>query len=358
MHVQTKSARVAIPALAMVFLLAAAAWAQRSEEELAQLFQSKPVTIIVGSAPGGGYDTFARLVAQHIGKYLPGKPSFIVNNVPGAGQLRGLRRAMRSEPDGLTIGLLHPRFVQRELAGIDVPDFDLKTVRVIGSPSAVSVQRLWCVRRSIATSWDEVKKLGRKLTNGSVGRGASFGIGPELVEALGGPITMVYGYGGTSEIMAAFDRGELDSVDRCTAENVPRLFPGWIEDRTVAPIFWWENKPTQDWLEQLGDTEVPYLLDIIDATPEQKSAFEVAVQFNIFNRIFVAPPGTPDDVYAAWTRAFEQMIEDPAFRKGAEVAGLDVGLGTAAQFNKTLKAFQELSPEGVEFLLGLIGPAS
>jgi len=339
-------------------LLAAAAWAEQSEKELGQLFQSKPITIVVGSSPGGGYDTFARLVARHIGKFLPGNPSFIVNNVPGGGQLRGLRRAMKSKPDGLTIGLLHPRFVQRELAGVDVPDFDLKTVRVIGSPSAVSVQRLWCARRSIASSWDQIKKSGRALTNGSAGRGASFGIGPEFVESLGGPVKMVYGYGGTSEIMAAFDRGELESVDRCTSENVPRLFPGWIKNKTVAPIFWWEQKPSKDWLRQLGATDVPYLLDIVDATSEQRKAFEVAVQFNIFNRIFVAPPGIPNDVYNAWTKAFEAMVKDPQFLKGAETAGLDVGLGTAADFNKTLKAFQELSPEGVKILVGLIGPSS
>jgi len=171
-------------------------------------------------------------------------------------------------------------------------------------------------------------------------------------------VKMVYGYGGTSEIMAAFDRGELDAVDRCTEEHVPRLFPNWVKDRTVAPIFWWEREPSKDWLGQLGVSEVPYLLDLVDATPEQKNAFEVAVQFNIFNRIFVAPPGTPDDVYAVWTKAFEEVIKDPGFLKGAQAAGLEVGLGTAADFNKTLKAFQELSPEGVEVLVQLTGPAS
>ena len=339
-------------------LLAATAWAERSEKELATLFESKPITIIVGSSPGGGYDTFSRLVARNVGKHLPGNPSFIVRNVPGGGQLRGLRKAMKSKPDGLTLGLLHPRFVQRELAGIDVPDFDLKTVRVIGSPSAVSVPRIWCVRRSLASNWDQVKKLGRPVTNGAAGRGAAFGIGPQFVESFGGQIKMVYGYGGTSEIMAAFDRGELEGVDRCTHENIPRLFPNWIKNKTVAPIFWWEKKPTKDWLGQIGATDIPHILDVVEATPEQKKAFEVAINFNIFNRIFIAPPGVPDDVYAAWTKAFDATTRDPEFLKGAAAAGLDVGLGTAADFNKNLKAYQELSPEGEKVLITLIGPSS
>jgi len=145
---------------------------------LAKKFDSKPVTVIVGSAPGGGYDTFSRLVARNVGKYLPGNPSFIVRNVPGGGQLRGLRRAMKAKPDGMTIGLLHPRFVQRELAGQDVPDFDLKKVKVLGSPSAGMVPRIWCVRRSIAANYDQLKKRGKPVTNGGNAPGAAFGIGP------------------------------------------------------------------------------------------------------------------------------------------------------------------------------------
>jgi len=340
--------------LAVVFLLPERGWGQRSEEELAELFETKPVTILVGSAPGGGYDTFARLVARHVGKYLPGNPSFIVNNVPGGGHLRALRKAMKATPDGLTIGLLHPRWVQREVTGTDVPDFDLKTVRVLGSPSAIKVPRMWCARRSLATNWDEVKKLGRPLTSGGQAPGASFGIGAEFVEKLGGPIKMVYGYGGTSEIMAAFDRGELDGTDRCTEESVPRLFPGWITEKSVAPIFWWEKEPSKDWLGQLGATKIPHLFEVVDATPEEKSAFNVANQFNTFSRIFVTQPGVPDDVYEVWKKAFEATTKDPDFIKAAEVAGLEVGLGTAQDFDETVKVYNELSPEGQKLLKNLI----
>lgn len=361
MSVQTKIRQCVLRLLWLLpttFLLLppSSGWAQRSEKELVELFQSQPVTIIVGSAPGGGYDTFARLVARHVGKYLPGNPSFIVNNVPGGGHLRGLRKTMKSKPDGLTVGLLHPRWVQREVTGTDVPDFDLDTVRVLGSPSALKVPRMWCVRRSIATNWDEVKTLGRPLTNGGQAPGASFGIGPEFVEELGGPVKNVYGYGGTSEIMAAFDRGELDGTDRCTEEHVPRLFPAWVENKVLAPIFWWEREPSNDWLGQLGASEIPHLFEVVDATEEQENVFNVANQFNSFSRIFVTQPGVPDDVYEVWKKAFEATTRDPAFIKGAEVAGLEVGLGTAEDFNETVAVYRKLSPEGKKFLAKFITP--
>ncbi len=327
----------------------------QAPEDLAKHFNSKPVTIIVGSAPGGGYDTFARMVARFSGKYLPGNPKFLVQNIPGAGQLRGLRAAMKSRPDGLTLGLLHPRFVQQELVGIDVPDFDLKTVRVLGSPSATRVTRIWCVRRSIATTWEELKKLGRPVTNGGNAPGAAFGLGPQFVEALGGPVKMVYGYGGTSEIMAGFDRGETESVDRCVEENVPRLFPNWIKNKILAPIFWWEKEPSKDWLGQLGASNIPHIHDVVKPNDDQKNAFDVTNRFLYFSRIFITPAGVPDNIYEAWRNAFEKTTRDEGFLKAAEAAGLEVGLGTAEEFRQSLDYFEKLTPAGRKLLKTLIG---
>lgn len=343
--------------VAALFLLPSTAFSQESGA-LVSYFRDRLITINVGFSPGGGYDVFARLVARFAGKHLPGNPSFIVRNLPGGGGLRGLRATMRATPDGLTIGLLHPRFVQRELAGKDVPDFDLKTVMVLGSPSGLRVPRLWCIRKNVASSWKEIMALGRPVTSGATAAGASFGLGPQFVEAVGGPIKMVYGYGGTSELMAAVDRGELDSTDRCTEEHVPRLFPEWIKKKILAPIFWWERKPSEEWMKQLGESLPPHVLDIVDATEEQKTTLEVAIGFAVMNRIFVMPPGVDQSIYQAWKSAFETTTRDPEFRKAAAVAGLEVGLATAEDFRKTIDSYEKLSPGGKELLKKLIGLSS
>ncbi len=324
--------------------------------DLAKRFEARPVTIMVGFAPGGGYDVVARLVARFSGKHLPGNPKIMVQNMPGGGGLRGLQATMKAKPDGLTIGVLHPRFVQRQLAGIKVPDFDVRTVRVIGSPSYVRVSRLWCANPRIATSWAEAQKLGRPLTSGATAAGASFGLGPQFVEALGGPVKMVYGYGGTSEIMAAFDRGELDATDRCTDEHVPRLFPEWVKRRKMlAPLFWWEAEASKDWLGQLGVSKVPHLFDVFKPTEEQRKTFDVAIEFATMSRIFIMPTGVPADMYNAWRKAFEATTRDPAFLEAAKVAGLEVGLGTAEDFTRTIKAYDSLSPGGRKLLIDLVG---
>jgi tripartite-type tricarboxylate transporter receptor subunit TctC len=298
--------------------------AQKSRD-LAKHFESKPVTIIVGSAPGGGYDTFSRLVALFAAKYLPGNPRFIVKNVPGGGQLRGLRKTMKSKPDGLTIGLLHPRFVARELFGIDVPDFDLKKVRVLGTPSGgIKRPSLLCARRDLATSWDKILQLGRPVTvgaNAPGGMGST--LGPEFVAAIGGPVKMIYGYGGAGEVLAAFNRGELDTIQYCSKAYIPRLYPEWITEKRAAPIFWWGGKSSSDYLGRLG----------ADAN------------FGRMGRLFVAPPGVEDHIYRVWKTAFEATVRDPEFNKRAAIAGMEVGLATAEDFRKNTELFQNLSSQ-------------
>ena len=353
-----------------------------------------------------------------------------------------------------------PFLEEKELSGVDVPDFDLRTVKVLGSPSGSRVTRIWCTRPSVAKSWKEVLQLGKKLTNGAQAPGASFGLGPSFVELTGGPIKMVYGYSGTSDVMAAFDRGELLSTDRCTEEVVPRLFPEWIKKKILVPIFWWEKKPPEKWLKRLGASMPPHLLDIVDATPEQKKTLEVAIGFaslsRIFDcirrpikmvygysgtsdvmaafdrgellstdrcteevvprlfpewikkkilvpifwwekkppekwlkrlgasmpphlldivdatpeqkktlevaigfaamsRIFVMPPGVPDNIYQIWKSAFVATAKDPEFIKAANIAGYVVSLATSEDFYKNLKTFEKLSPQGKEMLKKLIG---
>jgi len=332
-------------------------WAQR-DADLAKHFESKPVTIIVGSSPGGGYDTFSRLVGRFVGQYLPGNPSFIIRNVPGAGQLRGLRKLMKSKPDGLTIGLLHPRFVARELFGIDVPDFDLKTVKVLGTPSGgIKRPSLWCARRDLATTWDDILKLGRPVSVGATAPGGlGSTLGPEFADAIGGPVNIVFGYGGAGEVLAAFNRGELDTIQYCSNAYVPRLYPEWIKEKRVAPIFWWGAKPPSDYLGKLGGSDdIPYIADAVKATKGQREALEVAQGFGRMGRLFVAPPGVNERIYQVWKAAFEKTVRDPEFKKAADVAGMQVGLGTAEDFRETTKLFQGLSPQTRKLVKKLAG---
>ena len=112
-------------------------------------FGGKTIQLYVGFSPGGGYDTFARLVARFAERHFPGSPRFVVRNLPGAGGERALVAAMNADPDGYTTITIHPRFFKRELLGVDVPSFDPATVEIIGTPDAAKTSTAQYVMRSL-----------------------------------------------------------------------------------------------------------------------------------------------------------------------------------------------------------------
>jgi len=302
------------------------------ERDLTAYFAGKQVTLVVGYSPGGGYDTFSRLFALFAPRYLPGSPQIVIQNLPGSGGELGLREALTSPADGLTLGILHPRFAKRELLGTDVPDFDLNTVVMIGSPTAAPSPSQYYSRRSIATSWTDVEALGREVTNGETEVGASSGLAPEFIELTGGPMRTVYGYGGTSEIVAAVDRGELDGASS-GLEAAMELYPEWAAEQYIVPLFWWGASPEEDPLtmdiyNQLGVSVPPNIFDLVSANETQRAVFDLTFATNtVLSRTFVLPPGTPDDVVEAWRSALAQVMEDQEFVEAANLAGYQVGFG-------------------------------
>ncbi|MEX2599481.1 MAG: hypothetical protein WD533_07485 [Dehalococcoidia bacterium] len=335
---------------------------QGEDPDLTDHFAGETVEIFVGFSPGGGYDTFSRLFALYAPKYLPGEPNVVIQNLPGAGGERGLRTTMTSEPDGLKLGILHPRFISRELLGIDIEDFDLDTVRIIGSASAPTVNLL-TVRRDVAETWDDVLQLGRPLRLGDTEPGASGGEAGLFIELTGGPVQQIYGYGGTSEILAAVDRGELDgSASGLGAAE--RLYPEWVESRFLAGIFHWGGEPTEDpalmrFLEAFNEDIPPHLFDIIDVNEDERAAFDLAVATTgTMSRTFVLPPDTPDEIVAVWRDALRQMTEDPEFVQAAETAGYTTTYASAEDMEEQLARGRAAlqNPEVFDLFSQLVSP--
>ncbi len=325
---------------------------------LADHFDGERIIINVGFSPGGGYDTVSRIMAQHLGKYFPGEPRFIIRNVTGGGSLKALQATLRADPDGLTVGLLHPRFVKAELAGEDVKDFDLDTILVVGAPTLSFTTSMWCTDKGFPDTWDGVQAHGDEISIAAY-VGETGGTGTLYAELLGHNVKRILGYtGGTADKMAAFDRGEVDSTTNCGEQTVPRLYPEWLKDQRLQPIFWWQKEPTREWLDQLGyEGDVPYLLDVVGGTDDQKAALRASIVVNAFSRTFVLPPGVPDDIYNAWVSAFEQTLADPAVVSALGIAGYggDIGYGSPEEFEALRSTVRELSPDALELFKQLAG---
>jgi hypothetical protein len=325
-----------------------------SGRDMEAYFSGKTIKIIVGFSPGGGYDTSSRWLASVMPKHFPGSPKFVVSNLPGSGGLRALQATMKADPTGLTVTPMASRFIVPEVIGEDVEGFDLFTANLIGTPTFTGVHQTYCVRRDVATTWQEVLDSGKTMKAGTSSPGGDL-IGPELIEYLGGPMKVIFGYGGTSEVQAAVDRKELDGTTRCNFNYIQNLFPEWIENDTIVPLFWWRSEISQEWLDALGAEAPPYIFDIVDATQEQQDAFNLGDIAESMTRMWTLAPGTPDDIVAVWRTAFKATVEDPEFIERALAGGLETGYGDPVVLTELLAKGQNFGDEGKNLLRYMYG---
>ena len=328
-----------------------------AQQDMEKHFKGKTINLVVGSGPGGGYDIITRLFSRYAPKHFPGSPRFIVRNVPGGSGLKGTQYMNRARPDGLTAGPHYTSLVMKELAGVDVPGFDVKELIIVGAPTLVSDNYTICVDRNLAKSWEEVLKMGRPLRFATQRPGIGrVPMGAEFVQLVGGPIKVIYGYKSTAEELAAFARAETEVVT-CLWQRLPRMYPELIEKKRLVPIFWWNAPPKDEWVARLGG-EKPYnILELpgLKITDSQKLAFQTAVNIHQFLRAFMLTPKTPKPIVDTWRKAFKATIEDPEFVKAARIASYEVGYGSPEQYEKQLATIQDLSPDGALFFQKLMG---
>ena len=324
-------------------------------------FGNKTIRIITGTSPGGGYDVFSRLVASAAERYFPESTRFVVQNLPGAGQYRGLRGVLDAEPDGLTIGPVHSRWFQRQVLVGDIPGFDFEKIHILGSPSFTVNGDVFCTRKDVATSWQDILDKGITLIQGSTAPGNE--PATEFMAANGGPFQIVYGYGGTSEIAAAFDRGETTLTSRCGPGVAPRLYPEWIEDEILVPLFWETAPVNEDYLRNVlkHEGEFPRFLDLpgLDINAEQLEALGGNLLITEISRAFLMPEGVDEDVKQYWQSRFDLMMEDEQFLEGVVIAGYEdsYGYGRSEAILDIVRTVQQMSPGAKQIMLEISGVA-
>jgi hypothetical protein len=324
---------------------------------MATFFQGKRVRIVVGSDPGGGYDAWSRLLARGFAKYLPGNPAVSVVNQPAGGDVGGTRYTLNQPPNGLWVNVTHPNLFMSEFAGIDIPQFDPQTIKIVGSPTGGLTSGAYCINpKEWPKTWPEIRDAanakGKLLTTAQDDPGTASGSPLQIAQLSGEPIKVVMGYAGTGDILASFDRGETDLVSRCEPFSVEPLYPDWVEEGRVWPVFRTTGKVMdvqQEWWDRIGAGDVPLMEDVMNFNETQKTVYDVSRITLAFSRIFVLHPDTADNVHQAYIKAFKDSLADPEIKALAESIGRlgELSPGNAEDLAGAAKAMDQLGPEGL-----------
>jgi tripartite-type tricarboxylate transporter receptor subunit TctC len=273
-------------------------------QSVADFYKGKNISLAISFSPGGGYDLYARTLARHMGKYIPGRPQIVPQNMPGAGGLRVAQYFYSAAPrDGLMFGTF------TRMAGI-APLFDPKQkydsakFTWLGAiTDAVSTCLTW--HTSPVKTWKDF--LAKPVTLGGTGPSGELDIFTNLYKnVFGANIKLVSGYPGTAEIMLAMERGELDGVCGIDWTTIKAQRQRWIKGKRINVIAQAAFRKDPD----LPD--VPLILELTKDA-EKLQILKLFVSAHEFARPYAAPPGVPSDRAAALIAAFNATTKDPAF---------------------------------------------
>jgi tripartite-type tricarboxylate transporter receptor subunit TctC len=280
------------------------------EKVMADFYRGKAVTIVVGFAPGGGYDISARLVAKHMGKHIPGNPNVIVENRPGAGSLVAANLVYKGlRPDGTNIVTFNSQMVLQQLLGQQGIEFDGRAFNWLGSVS--SSQSACGVHTE--TGVTHIKQLmgpsGKVVNMGGESPGSGITDTAAVIRAaLGAKFRIIYGYAGSRPVANAVLSREIDGM--CISwESFTSDLKMFFEPKKIlnVVVIFGAEKPKHSWLENAEAAEA------IAPNDDARTLLKLVYAPGKISFPYAVAPGVPSERVAALRSAFEKTLADPAF---------------------------------------------
>ncbi len=313
-----RKAGILVSLLSLIGFSASAALAQTAMPE-------KSVRFIIGFGPGGGYDTYSRLIARHIGNYLPGKPSVIPQNMPGASSVRAAQYLFSKAPkDGTAIGMVDQGIYLAQQLGQSKIDFDLRKFNWVGRLTNNTPVIFTWHQSSIKNLNDFLNK--KVVLFGAASASLDYAF---LSRAMGAKIQTIRSYKSSREAGLAMQRGEIDGLEM-PWPVVLTNYGDFVKEKKIIPIVQAGNEKH----ESLPD--VPRMIDIAK-TDRERNLFEFIAGASGIGRSVIAPPDLSPDVLATLRRGFADAVKDPKFRADAERTKLSLAILSGEQLEALFK---------------------
>jgi len=302
-----------------------------------EYYRGKTVRIVVGLSAGGGFDIYARALARHLGKHIPGNPSFVVDNMPGAGSMIAANHVYKAaKPDGLTLGHFVGSLFMQQLLGRPGAEFEATKYEFVGSPIP---EKTACAltKASGITSMDRWFATKAPVKLGATGSGPIVDVPKILQAAIGLPIQLVAGYKGTADIRLAAEGGELAGA--CWSwEAIKSTWTKGLQSGDVNIILQALPKAHPDL------PKVPLAINYAK-NEDARQLIRIGIHDAAdIARPFVMPPGTPKDRVQLLRSAFVATLRDSAFLAEAEKSKLDVDPITGEEMEKIVAGLYKINP--------------
>ncbi len=302
-----------------------------------QFYKGKVVELYIGYSVGGGYDLYARLLARHIGRHIPGNPTVVAKNMPGAGSLALANWLYKAAPkDGSVFGTIGRAIAFDPLLGGEGAQFKATEFGWIGSANdEVSVCAAW--GKTGISRFEDL--YARVVFVGGTGATADTDVFPRAINnILGTKMRLVTGYPGGNDITLAMERGEVEARCGWSWSSIKSNHPDWVRDGTIKLL-------VQLALAKHADLpHVPLIMDLVK-TPEQREVLRLVFAGQVMGRPYLAPPGVPAERLAVLRKALMETLQDGAFLAEAQKMKLEIRPVSGEAVQKLVAELYSTAPD-------------
>jgi tripartite-type tricarboxylate transporter receptor subunit TctC len=317
-----------------------------AQQSVEAFYKGKQIDFIIGYTPGGGYDTYARLVARHIGQFIPGNPSIVARNMPGGGSRVAAGYMFRIAPkDGTVLATADQSLALQQAVGDKTIQFDTTKFNYIGNPSAENNTTAVWATSGITSIEDATKK---EVPMGATG-GSTSSQYPKVMNALlGTKFKIILGYPGGNDINLAMEKGEVAGRGSNSWASWKATRPDWLANKKI-------NILVQIGLTKAHDLpNVPLLIDLAKNDADRAVLRLLSAPATIGRPIFTTPD-VPAERVKALREAFEKTMKDPAFLEDAGRAKLDLDPVSGEELQKIVTEIMTTPKETADRLSSIIG---